>query len=488
MRNLSARERRILTAFLFISLLGPQALYAQEKFRRSPPFPQPLRLLKLPEIESVKLSNGLKVALVRREGLPLLTMQLIVLSGESSSPEGKSGVATITARMFPKGAENLTSSKVDEIIEYIGGKVTTAAYGDYSVFTLTFLEEYLEVALDMLSRMILRPSFLRREIDAEKRNIFFEIREREKDPSYLGKKHLLQLLFEGHPYAKVAFREDSLKNIYPRDILQFFRRYYRPENCILLFQGDLNLNTAVKKTSHYLNLWKGREKEITYLKPPEACKKKRVAFVDLPGAKEATVFLGNVIYTPSRKEYFPLFVLNQVLGGTPNSRLFLNLRESKEYAYFAFSEVELFRLCSVFIIRARVRPKFIFLSVEECLKEIEKILREEISSFEIEQAKSYLLGNFPLNIENLDDFSRYLSKILAFDIGSEFWTRYYENIMSVSTEKVFEIVQNYPFATPVIVVVGDKENIMDYLSDFEEIEIYDSKGIFQYLISKGVEE
>lgn len=483
-KNLSVE----LSFSLCLLLLLVSSLYAQERFRRSPPFPEPLKELNLPGIESDQLSNGLTVTLLRRGDLRVMTMQLIVLTGESSSPEGMPGLATFTANMVTKGAEDLPPSQVEEIMEYIGGKISTSTFLDYSVFTFTFLEEYVEVALDMLSGMILRPSFLRREIDSEKRDMYYEMREKEKDPEYIARMHLLQLLFEGHSYRKTAYREDFIRNISPKDVLDFFHKYYRPDNSILLFIGNLNLNTAFKKTSHYLNTWRNSSGERSSPEPPKPSLTRRVALIDFPQEKDATLYIGNVICFQNTQDFFPFLVLNQVLGGTPNSRLFLNLRESKGYAYYAFSEVELFKMCGVFMIKAKVRPEVIFPSVQESLAELEKTVKEEISSFEIEQAKSYLLGNFPLKIEKLDYFSLNMSKIIAFNLGDYFWNKYYENIMLINAGMVFDVAQKYPIITPVVVIVADKGRVMDYLSEFQKIEVYDSKGVYQYSISKGAGE
>ena len=158
----------------------------------------------------------------------------------------------------------------------------------------------------------------------------------------------------------------------------------------------------------------------------------------------------------------------------------MNLRESKGYAYYAFSNLELFKACGVFFTRAKVRPEVTYEAVVETLKELERIMREKIPTFEIEQAKSYLIGNFPLSIETQNKLSMRVAQIQAFQLGEEHWGKYYENIMVIDTDKVFEIAQKYSFHTPVVVIVGDKDILLDYISRFEEVEVYDSKGILQY--------
>jgi predicted Zn-dependent peptidase len=463
-------------------------LFSQERFRKSPPYPEPLNELNLPRIESATLTNGLNVTVARRENLALISLQLVIFAGESTSPENLPGVATFTANMLSKGAINLSSSEIEEILESIGGNFSTSTFLDYSLFTFTFLEEYLDEALDVLGRMILRPTFLKREIDNEKRNLFYSLREKGKESEFVAKRQLFQILFQNHSYQNAIFTEEVLRNITQENIFAFYDEYYRPNNASIVLVGNLNLPTAFRKVSHYLNTWRRKELDPHSVPSPEPSNEEKICLVDLPQANDATIYLGNIIFPRNNLDYFPFTVLNQVLGGTTGSRLFMNLRESKGYAYFAFSKVELFKACGVFMVNARVRAEVTYFSVKECLKEMEGIKKKEVSSFEVEQAKSYLIGNFPFRIETFENSCYRISEAIVFQLPNDYWNNYYENIMLINAERVFQVAQKYPLLTPVVVIVGDKDKILEHIGDFEEVEIYNSKGELQYKITKGVEK
>jgi len=210
--------------------------------------------------------------------------------------------------------------------------------------------------------------------------------------------------------------------------------------------------------------------------------------MDFPQGKDATIYLGNIIFPIYSTDYFPFIVFNQVLGGTAVSRLFMNLRESKGYAYSAYSEAEFFKSCGVFYVKAKVTPEVTYAAVQEILNEIQAVSREKIPTSEIEQAKTSLIGNFPLKNERLDRFSSTIAEIKTYSLGEDRWSRYYENVMLVNSEKVFEVVQRYPLLTPIIVIVGNRDYVFDYLREFEKIEVYDSRGVLTSTISKGVNE
>jgi predicted Zn-dependent peptidase len=159
------------------------------------------------------------------------------------------------------------------------------------------------------------------------------------------------------------------------------------------------------------------------------------------------------------------------------------LRESKAYAYFAFSEMRFFKSCGVFLIRARVLTDFSYSAIREILDQINILRKSRIPSQEIEQAKSYLIGNFPLLIETYDDLSARLSFIQAFGLGRDHWERYYANITRINSASVSQMGQKYSLHTPVIVIVGNSE-VIKYLKEFALVSVYSPDGELRYEIGE----
>ncbi len=478
---------KLVLCYGLVVLAAPASL-AQERFRKSAPIPEPLGKLGLPSVESVRLSNGLSVAAVFENNHPFIILELIIQAGESSSPPQLPGLASFTAEMLNRGTVSISAADIEERIEFIGGSMTTTVSLDQTRFSFIFLDEYLDQALDLLSQMVLQPAFTDREIANVKRIQFYDFLERRRDQDHVARRQLLRLLFKGHPYARGFYNEDVIKNISRKDVLAFYQTTYRPNNAIIVLTGNLNLATASRKVSHYFNTWRRNELERPSLTAPLPNKERRFCFVDLPHAKEVTLFLGNVIFPLDDPDFFAFSVLNQVLGGALHSRLFMNLRETRQLAYFAFSEMELFRSCGVYIVKARVRPTACHDAVKEILKELDRIARERVSTFELEQAKSYLIGNFPLLVERQDDLAARASGIATYSLGSAYWDRFYESIMVVDAEGVYDVARKYLLHSPVVVIVGDRSVVLDYVDRFEKIEIFDAKGEYRYTLTKGVVE
>lgn len=476
--------KSLLILSLLLCFYGNFLLTSQEKFRKSPPPPAPLPKLNLPEIESAVLSNELSVSVIHQNSPPIINLQLLILSGEKSSPSSLPGLASFTTRMFIRGTTSLSFSQIEERIESIGGEFSTSTNMDYSLINFSFLEEYLDEALQLLSQMILHPDFNKIEINNLKRSINYEMMNNSTNPEFLSKRILYRILFKDHPYQKMAYTKEEINQITQKDISDFFEKHYRPNNAKISLIGNLSLSTATRKVSHYLNTWRSQEVKKQPPTSPEPNKELKICFVDVPNVENPYILAGNIISPIDRPDHFPFTVLNQVLGGTPTSRLFMNLRESKGYAFYSFSKLESFESCGVFSVESKVRPQVIFDSVQAVLEEIKKITTEQIPSDEIEQAKSYLIGNFPLTLDHFHSLSLRLAEIQAYNLGPYYWSDYYEKIMLIGGEEVFEVGKKHSLLSPVVVIAGQKEVTLDHLQNFEEIHVYDSKGNLKFIQRK----
>jgi zinc protease len=476
----------LLSASLF-SAFGTSAA-AQDRFRRTPPLPDSFQELRLPEIQTIPLSNGLKVAVTRRPGFPLVTLQLVIRAGESDSPEDMPGVATLTARMMGRGGRTYSAEDMENRIESIGADFSVDVSLDDTVLTMHFSAEALDGALGLLKLMVLEPDFPDAEFNAVKRVYHYELLEKKKDPEFIGRRQLLRILFKGHPYETGTYAEDVIKYVSTRDAAAFYGRFYAPNNAVLAASGDLDPVATARKVSQYFNTWSRRDVEKTAPPSPPANLKERVCFIEHPTSDEAVIFAGNVIMPPTAPDYFPFLVLNQLLGGTTGSRLFMDLRESKGYAYRAFSAAEFFRVCGVYWAKAWVPTDKIYLSVQEIIKVLRGLAAEKAEPVEIEEAKSYLIGNLPLKFEPLDGYAARLARVIALGLGDAHWNKASDNLMLVNVEKVLQAAQKYFPAPPVIVIVGNRQWAAEALKDFPEVEVYDSAGVFKTTLHKGAED
>lgn len=474
------------------ALLAGAMLFAapangQERFRKTPPPPDPLQELRLPPIESYRMTNDLRLAVAQIPGSSLVSLQIVILAGEGDSPPEMPGLAEFTARLLRSGSLLLSASAVEERLEAMAADLSVAIFLDRTVFSITVLEEFIDRVLEIVGLLFLQPDFNERQAETVRREMFYELRGRLNDPEIVARRMLMRELFAGHPYRTAFYGEDVVRNLAVREAAAFYRRYYRPNNAIVVVAGDFNLPAASRKVSHVLNTWAAQPVDRLPGPPPDPNTAARVCFIDAPQARQPILIAGNLVMPMAGMDYFPFLVLNQVLGGAATSRLFMNLRESKEYAYFAFSELEFTRAAGVYMARVRTTPEAVRPAVVEVLKEMRSLGAVEVPAFEVEQAKSYLLGRFPLALESTAELSRRIALLQTYGLGDAHWNRYYDSVMLVTPGQVLEAGRRYLQDPPVVVVAGRMEELAERLREFDRVEIYDARGVLKSVIEKGAE-
>ena len=476
--------RPLCVAFVLavLAAAGPLA-GQQERFRKTPPPPEPLQQeIGLPALAlPVELSNGLKVSVAYREGTGFMGLELVVYAGESASPAAEPGLATFVASLLGRGTQGRSASDIEETIESLGGTFFVTVSQDYVRISLHVLEENLDKALGLLGLMLLQPQFAEKEIAIVRRMITYDLQEREANPEFVAKRQLYSLLFKGHPYENQAPSRKLLKSWTTREAQDFFDRFYRPNNAHLILTGSANLGQAARKVSHVLNTWARGEIPPTAIPPVRPPDKDRICVVDLPSSRDACyVFVGTAFPRPAIGDRFALTVLNQVLGGSLGSRLLMNLREAKQYANYAFSETDFLRAAGILFVRARVLPDKAVASALEIQRELRSLAgAAPASPSEIEPAKTYLLGNFPVGLERFDQLTARMADIIALSGGDELWNGYYGQVMQVDADRVQKAAQAYLQKPLVTVIAGDRASLADRLAAFDTYDVYDAKG--QYL-------
>ncbi len=461
---------------------------AQERFRRTPPLPDAQRMeLKLPPIETFSLPNGLTVATARRPESPVVTLQLVVRAGEADSPPNRPGLASITAHMIGKGTKMLSADYLENMIESLGAEFSVAVFMDYTVLTVNVLgdKDLVDRAIYILRLMALEASFNERELAAVRREVFWQLLESKKDPEVLGWRQLLSALFADHPYRIATYSEELIKFITPRDVAEFYGRFYRPGNAAVLVSGNIDGAAVAQKVGSHFGAWTGSAPERVIPPPPRPNDRKRVCYVEAPESAAATIFAGNVIMGSSGPDFFSFLVLKQILGGTTRSRLFMNLRETKDYAMYAFSEMEVFGSCGLYWARALVKPESIVPAISEIVGEIAALAASPAVPSEIEEAKSYLVGSLPLRFESSTGFADWMARLIALRLDQSQWDRGPEEIKLVDAERVRQAAKRYLSAEPVVVIVGRPEWLGLYLGGYDAIEVYDTFGQLKRIQPKG---
>lgn len=437
--------------------------------------------LALPTIEKHKLSNGLNVWMVRHSELPIISMNMVVNSGSTADPQNRAGLASMTASLMDDGTKTRSAVEVANQLQSIGAFLGTNSGWDSANVTMQTLTKNIDKALDIYSDVIINPSFPADEIETLRRRTLVSLMQRKDNPNAIANVVYNTLIYgKDHPYGKsTGGDEASVKAIVKDEIEKYHSANYRPNNSTLIVVGDTDAKTLLPKLEKAFAGWKAGETAQMQIPTDAKFDKPGIYIVDKPGAAQSIVTIGQVGVARSSPDFFPLSVMNSILGGQFSARLNMNLREDKGYTYGARSGYSFRRGAGPFDASAQVQTAVTKESVMEFMKELNGIRGGiPVTPVELDYSKQSLIRRYPGGFETAGQISGALSNLVVYDLPDSYFNSYIRNIQAVTGEDISRVANKY--LTPdkmAILIVGDRKAIEPGLKELGyPIMILDADG------------
>ncbi len=459
------RDLRVLrVCFLLCALLGVPVWTQTLPDRTKPPALAPTPQLDLPAIQKRALSNGLAVWLVESHEVPIVQVNVVVRAGAGDDPAGKFGTASLTAAMLDEGAGSRSALEIADAVEFLGASLTTTSSFDSSAVRLNVPVERLRDGLSVLADVTLRPTFPAMELERLRQERLTALLQARDDPASIAPMAFARTVFGAmHRYGTGAVgTEATLKAFSTGDLAAFHAAYYQPANVVLVVVGDITPAAVLPELEKQFGGWKASAAPARRVPVPAAPQVARggIYIVDKPEAEQSQIRVGWVGVPRSTPDYFPLIVLNTILGGSFTSRLNQNLREEHGYAYGAGSSFDMRLSAGPFVAAAGVQTDKTAESVREFFNELTKITTEPIGADEIAKAKNYVALGFPAEFESSADLSRQLEELIVYQLPDDYFERYIANVQAVTADAVQKMAKTYIQAPRfAVVVVGDRKVI-----------------------------
>ena len=424
----------------------------------SRPAPASPRSYRFPHFEQRRLANGLRLVVAPVTKLPLVTAVALVEAGATQEPEGKEGVATLTAQMLLEGAAGLDGAALADRFERIGASVEAYADWDVAAVTLSAMSTRLPESLALVRDLLRAPAFPEREVARLRDERLAELLQQLAEPRGLADEQFSHAVYE--PRARYAMPADgemsTVGKLTPDDVRAFYEARYKPAAVTLVFAGDVTMDEVTALAEPLFGDWSGTPTSDRRAAPDVAQPGRLLRVVAKGDAPQSEVRVGHVGLPRSTAEYFDVMVMNAVLGGLFSSPINLNLREAHGYTYGAFSAFEWRRGAGPFVVSTAVKSDVTGDAVREILSEIERIRREEISEDELTLATSYLDGVFPIRYETTGAIAGALASLIIHGLPEDYYDRYRERVRSVTTADVLRAAQEHLHPDRLrVLVVGD---------------------------------
>ena len=453
------------------------AAFAAETVDRSkPPATPPLPAFKLPAVFETQLANGLEVMLVEDARFPLVTARLAFHAGSRFDPANLPGLAEATAALLTEGTKARKARDIAEEVNSIGGELRGFAAADTLRLAGSALSEHTARLLDLMADVARNAVFPEDEIALYKQNRKQSLLEQRSQAEFLAQEKLSAVLFGPHPYARIAPPPDAIDRLDQAELVKFRDTYIVPNNGVLLLLGRLPARAGLLKSLEArFGGWERREVPAAQKVEPPA-PKRSITLVDRPGSVQADVMVGRLGVRQSSPEYFPMTVGSNVLGGGTNSRLFLEIREKKGYAYAVYSEHRPYKEAAQFSTVMQVRNEVTEDALRALLAEMERMAKERVPATELSDVKNYLSGTFVLRLERQESLANQVLTAKMMGLGKEYLETYTTRIRSVEPDQI-EAVAKKVIAPgdAAIVVVGDAKQIRPAVEKFGKVEVTPAK-------------
>ena len=414
-----------------------------------------------PAIERHRLSNGLDVRVVSHGDLPILSLALTVPSGSSSDPAARHGLAGVVADMVDEGTGSLDAIQVSEALSAIGADYEVDVGADVTVFTLTTVARFSDKGARLLADMVTRPRLHEPDFARVRQLRRDRIRQSKDVPAAVAERAFLHVLYGEHSYGHTAIGDDgALESMSIAEVAEAHRSLYGPAGSTLVVTGGLPASELRAIGERGFGGWpmhRSSAPASATAPPGPAPSARRLVLAPRPTAQQSELRIGRLAAPRRTPDYFPLIVMNAVLGGQFVSRINMKLREEKGFTYGARTAFDWRRGVAPFALYTSVHTASTAEAVADALREFDALRGDRpVSASELELAKASLTRGYPQNFQTVSQVARAVGQMALYDLPPDYFTDFGPNVHAVTADDVTRVARAYldPFALTVL-VVGD---------------------------------
>ncbi|MEO0053188.1 MAG: pitrilysin family protein [candidate division WOR-3 bacterium] len=388
------------------------------------------------------LNNGLVIITFEDHRLPIVDLALVCRSGAALEPLPKAGTASLCAQMLLRGTKTLTADSLTALLDFLGASYSADADFDHSLVQFRLLSKDLGTGLDILADIVFNPAFPEPEFRLVREELLTAARRAWDNPGSLVTLEFDRLLFGDHRY-RLPARGDTgtIPKITIADLRQFYSAHFVPNNCFIVAVGDISPEVLKQEITRRFAGWQPGPvpaPEPPALRPPE---KLRVKLITRPDMNQTYIQFGHSGISVRDPDLIPVRLMSYILGGPPlSSRLGLAVREYAGLAYDVRCWFDRRLLTGAF--RATVQTSKPQIAIEKMFAEIDRMARTGATPPELQKAKNYFTGSFPLTYSAN---SGKLDQLISFELygyGMDWFTRFPELVRTTTLEQINTAARN----------------------------------------------
>jgi zinc protease len=424
----------------------------------------PLRQMQIPEPMRIQLTNGMIVYLLEDRTLPLIEGSVLVRTGSQYEPADKIGLASITGQVMRTGGTTTkTGEELDEMLERAGASVETYIGTTSGGARLSVLKEDVDMGLGVLADLLKNPAFREDKLELAKVSARSAISRRNDQVTSIAAREFRRLIYgPNDPFARLT-EYATIENIEQKDLVDFHRKYFAPNNIMIALWGDFDANEMKGKVERIFGSWERREIVFAKVPEPSLATSRTVNFIAKEDVNQSTIYLGHLGGILRDPESGSLNVADQAFGGASASRLFKKVRSDQGLAYSVWSSWgEGYDRAGVFQMSGSTKSGSTIKMIKSIVSEFENFISNGITDDELKYAKDSYLNSF---VFRYDSKGKIINELLTLEYSGyskDFIQKQQKEIQNATKQSVNDAVKKRwkPEALTLLVVGKEK--------DFEE--------------------
>ncbi len=457
----------VATVFFGLSLpASAQAKPAKAPAKKTAPVVTPVTAapaggLSLPAYKKVKLKNGLTLLLMEQHEIPIVSFSFIVRSGSAADPQGKEGLASLTAGLLRKGTKTRTADQISADLDFIGMTFGAAVNPDYTNGSAEFLKKDTTKGLELLTDVLLNPIFPEDEVTKMLKQRVDGIRAAKDNAAGVIGNYYNGYLFGTHPYARATGGDEkSLAALNRADVTGFYAAMYAPSNTVIAAVGDFDAATMEKTLTDRFGAWAGKPVSLPKVAAPTTATGKRLLLVDKPDSTQTYFMIGNTGIARTNDDRVAIELVNTLFGGRFTSMLNTELRVNTGLTYGARAFFTQRQVAGPFAISTYTKNATTEKAMDLALSILKSLHEKGITQQQLDSAKAYVKGQFPPDIETTDQLAGLLTELEFYGLDQREINDYYAQIDALTVAGAKQIIQRYyPLDNLVFTVVGKASEI-----------------------------
>ena len=343
------------------------------------------------------LPSGLRLVTERMPHVRSVSVGVWLTRGSRHEPAAEGGIAHFVEHMLFKGTATRTQEEIAQTIDSVGGQMDAFTAKEYAGYFIKVLDEHLPVAVDILSDIVIHPTFADDELAREKKVVIEEIKMVEDTPDDLVHELFSEHFWEGHPIARpILGTIGSVRALTPSVLRRYFERTYCASNLVLVVVGNVEHARVLELVDRAFDALP-RVDEPLIDSTPSVVSSVVIRNKEL---EQSHVCLGTEGYPQVHADRYASYALNTVLGGSMSSRLFQNVREKRGLAYTVYSGMSAYRDTGSMVVYAGCANDAVHELIDVVVAELKEIKQKPVPTDELTRAKDHLKGSLMLGLES----------------------------------------------------------------------------------------